>query len=81
MAGRHRQRHQQLRADADARPRPQLRRALGEAQALGYAEADPTLDVDGGDAAHKLSLLAAMAFGGAPRFHDVHVEGIRTLQA
>ncbi|MBX3585970.1 MAG: homoserine dehydrogenase [Ramlibacter sp.] len=55
--------------------------ALGEAQALGYAEADPALDVDGGDAAHKLSLLAAMAFGGAPRFHDVHVEGIRALQA
>lgn len=55
--------------------------ALGEAQALGYAEADPALDVDGGDAAHKLSLLAAMAFGGGPRFHDVHVEGIRQLQA
>lgn len=55
--------------------------ALDEAQALGYAEADPALDVDGGDAAHKLSLLAAMAFGGTPRFHDVHVEGIRTLQA
>jgi homoserine dehydrogenase len=55
--------------------------ALREAQALGYAEADPALDVDGGDAAHKLSLLAAMAFGGAPRFHDIHVEGIRGLQA
>ena len=54
--------------------------ALREAQALGYAEADPALDVDGGDAAHKLSLLAAMAFGGGPRFHDVHVEGIRGLQ-
>lgn len=55
--------------------------ALGEAQALGYAEADPALDVDGGDAAHKLSLLAALAFGGTPRFHDVHVQGIRALQA
>lgn len=55
--------------------------ALREAQALGFAEADPTLDVDGGDSAHKLALLAAMAFGGAPRFHDVHVQGIRTLQA
>ncbi|MBX3653529.1 MAG: homoserine dehydrogenase [Ramlibacter sp.] len=55
--------------------------ALGEAQALGYAEADPSLDVDGGDAAHKLALLAAMAFGGAPRLADVHVEGIRHLQA
>ena len=55
--------------------------ALGEAQDLGYAEADPALDVDGGDAAHKLSLLAALAFGGAPRFHDVHVQGIRALHA
>lgn len=54
--------------------------ALREAQALGYAEADPALDVDGGDAAHKLALLAAMAFGGGPRFDAVHVEGIRGLQ-
>ncbi|HSW17052.1 MAG TPA: homoserine dehydrogenase, partial [Ramlibacter sp.] len=54
--------------------------ALREAQALGYAEADPALDVDGGDAAHKLALLAAMAFGGGPRLPDVHVEGIRGLQ-
>jgi homoserine dehydrogenase len=53
--------------------------ALAEAQALGYAEADPTLDVDGGDAAHKLALLAAMAFGGGPRLDDVHVEGIRAI--
>jgi homoserine dehydrogenase len=55
--------------------------ALAEAQALGYAEADPALDVGGGDAAHKLALLAAMAFGGAPRLDAVHVEGIATLQA
>ena len=55
--------------------------ALRDAQALGYAEADPALDVGGGDAAHKLSLLAAMAFGGAPRFDDIQVEGIRGLQA
>ena len=54
--------------------------ALREAQARGYAEADPALDVDGGDAAHKLSLLAAMAFGGGPRLGDVHVEGIRGVQ-
>jgi homoserine dehydrogenase len=54
--------------------------ALCEAQALGFAEADPALDVDGGDAAHKLSLLAAMAFGGGPRLPDVHVEGIGALQ-
>lgn len=54
--------------------------ALREAQALGYAEADPALDVDGGDSAHKLSLLAAMAFGGAPRLDAIHVEGIRHVQ-
>lgn len=54
--------------------------ALREAQALGYAEADPALDVDGGDSAHKLSLLAAMAFGGPPRFGAIHVEGIRRVQ-
>ena len=41
---------------------------LAEAQALGYAEADPAFDVDGIDAAHKLALLAALAFGGRPRF-------------
>ncbi|TWO69478.1 homoserine dehydrogenase [Caenimonas sedimenti] len=55
--------------------------ALAEAQALGYAEADPSLDVGGGDAAHKLALLAAMAFGGPPRLDAVHVEGIAGLQA
>lgn len=55
--------------------------ALAEAQALGYAEADPSLDVGGRDAAHKLSLLAAMAFGGPPRLDAVHVEGIHALQA
>ncbi len=52
---------------------------LAEAQALGYAEADPSLDVDGVDAAHKLALLAALAFGGVPRFDAVHVEGIRHI--
>lgn len=50
---------------------------LAEAQALGYAEADPAFDVDGIDAAHKLSLLASLAFGGRPRFDAIHVEGIR----
>lgn len=50
---------------------------LAEAQALGYAEADPSLDVDGVDAAHKLALLASLAFGGVPRFDAVHIEGIR----
>jgi homoserine dehydrogenase len=54
---------------------------LDEAQALGYAEADPSFDVDGIDAAHKLALLAAIAFGGRPRFDAIHIEGIRHVTA
>jgi homoserine dehydrogenase len=54
---------------------------LADAQALGYAEADPSFDVDGIDAAHKLALLAALAFGGRPRFDAVHIEGIRQIAA
>ena len=54
---------------------------LAEAQALGYAEADPAFDVDGIDAAHKLALLAALAFGGRPRFDAIHIEGIRHVSA
>jgi len=49
---------------------------LAEAQRLGYAEADPTLDVEGIDAAHKLTILAAIAFGIPLQFERVHVEGI-----
>ena len=52
---------------------------LAEAQALGYAEADPAFDVDGQDAGHKLSLLAALAFGVRPNFDAVHLEGIRNI--
>ncbi len=52
---------------------------LAEAQALGYAEADPTFDVDGQDAAHKITLLAALAFGVRPDFDAVHLEGIRGI--
>ncbi|WP_294339286.1 homoserine dehydrogenase [uncultured Sphingomonas sp.] len=54
---------------------------LSEAQALGYAEADPSFDIDGVDAAHKLSLLAALAFGTQPAFGDVSVVGIRHVLA
>jgi homoserine dehydrogenase len=54
---------------------------LAEAQTLGYAEADPSFDVDGIDAAHKLALLAAIAFGGRPRFDAIHIEGIRHVSA
>jgi homoserine dehydrogenase len=50
---------------------------LAEAQHLGYAEADPSFDIDGVDAAHKLALLAALAFGCAPDFAAVYIEGIR----
>jgi homoserine dehydrogenase len=55
--------------------------ALAEAQALGYAEADPTFDVQGVDAAHKLTLLAANAFGVPPQCADVQVQGITDLAA
>ena len=54
--------------------------ALAEAQALGYAEADPAFDIEGIDAAHKLTLLAANAFGTSVRLADVQVEGITSLQ-
>ena len=49
---------------------------LGEAQRLGYAEADPTLDIGGGDTAHKLTLLAALAFGTEPDLEGVAITGI-----
>lgn len=52
---------------------------LAEAQKLGYAEADPSFDVDGIDAAHKLSILAALAFGRPVAFDAVHIEGIRRI--
>ena len=54
---------------------------LSEAQRLGYAEADPTLDVGGGDAAHKLAILAALGFGVRPHFGEVEVEGIQDIRA
>src|SRR5690606_1789989 len=53
--------------------------ALADAQRLGYAEADPTFDIEGVDAAHKLSLLASLAFGIPVRFSKAHVEGITSL--
>jgi len=55
--------------------------ALAEAQALGYAEADPGFDVEGTDAAHKLTLLASNAFGVPIQVDKVHVEGITQLDA
>ena len=52
---------------------------LTEAQALGFAEADPSFDIDGVDAAHKLCILASLAFGCEIDFDAVHIEGIRHI--
>jgi homoserine dehydrogenase len=54
---------------------------LQEAQRLGYAEADPTFDIEGVDAAHKLTIMASIAFGIPVQFNKAHVEGITKLQA
>jgi homoserine dehydrogenase len=54
---------------------------LKEAQRLGYAEADPTFDIEGVDAAHKATILCAIAFGVPVQFDRAHVEGITRLQA
>ncbi|MCK9283623.1 MAG: homoserine dehydrogenase [Rhodocyclaceae bacterium] len=54
---------------------------LKEAQRLGYAEADPTFDVEGVDAAHKITLLSALAFGTPVQFKSAYIEGISRLEA
>ena len=54
---------------------------LDEAQTLGYAEADPSFDVDGIDAAHKLAILTSLAMGCEIDFDGVHIEGIRHVSA
>jgi homoserine dehydrogenase len=54
---------------------------LAEAQALGYAEADPTADVDGFDAGDKIAILTSLAFGGRVKLDQVHREGIRQVSA
>jgi len=54
---------------------------LADAQALGYAEADPSFDIDGIDTAHKLAILASVAFGGEIDFDGVYIEGIRHVTA
>nr|WP_272909662.1 homoserine dehydrogenase [Acinetobacter nectaris] len=59
----------------------QFEDVLAEAQALGYAEADPTFDVEGIDAAHKLTLLASIAFGIPLQFEKVYTEGISKITA
>ncbi len=55
--------------------------ALSQAQALGYAEADPTFDIEGIDAAHKLTIMAAIAFGIPMQFERAYTEGISRLTA
>lgn len=55
--------------------------ALKDAQRLGYAEADPTFDIEGVDAAHKITILSALAFGIPMQFDKAYVEGISKLQA
>jgi homoserine dehydrogenase len=54
---------------------------LADAQALGYAEADPSWDIEGVDAAHKITLLSAIAFGTPVQFEQAHIEGISQLAA
>jgi homoserine dehydrogenase len=55
--------------------------ALKEAQRLGYAEADPTFDIEGVDAAHKATIMSAIAFGIPVQFDKAHIEGITKLSA
>ncbi|MEO8057607.1 MAG: homoserine dehydrogenase [Burkholderiales bacterium] len=55
--------------------------ALKDAQRLGYAEADPTFDIEGVDAAHKATIMSAIAFGTPVQFDKAHVEGITKLNA
>jgi homoserine dehydrogenase len=57
----------------------EFRRVLAEAQAQGYAEADPTFDVEGIDSAHKLQILATLAFRTSVRLKDIYVEGISNI--
>ena len=78
-ADRHRQRHDQLHAHRDGARRASYADALAEAQELGYAEADPTEDVGGADAAAKLAILASLAFHRHLHIDDVPFEGIDTL--
>jgi homoserine dehydrogenase len=53
---------------------------LADAQRLGYAEADPTMDVGGFDAAHKITILAALAFGCAPNYAAAEIEGVQAIE-
>jgi homoserine dehydrogenase len=63
--------------EASGRPFAEV---LAEAQRLGYAEADPTMDIGGFDAAHKITILAALAFGCAPTYGAAEVEGVAAIE-
>jgi homoserine dehydrogenase len=62
--------------EASGRPFAEV---LAEAQRLGYAEADPTMDIGGFDAGHKITILAALAFGLAPSFDAAEIEGVQAV--
>jgi homoserine dehydrogenase len=79
--GRHHQRHHQLHPVRDARQGLDFDVVLKEAQRLGYAEADPTFDIEGVDAAHKATIMSAIAFGIPVQFDKAYVEGITKLGA
>lgn len=63
------------------RDRLSFAEALASARSRGYAEADPTLDLSGMDAAHKLSILCRLAFGARTALRDIHVEGIAGMDS
>ena len=77
---RHPERHQQLHPHRDRKARCAIRTVLAEAQQLGYAEADPSADVDGFDARSKLAILSALAFGEKITPSDIFTEGIRRIR-
>ena len=58
-----------------------FKEALNSAQELGYAEADPTFDVGGFDAAHKISILSMIAFGITSPYKNIHIEGIESIDS
>ena len=79
---RHHQRHHQLHPVSEMRDKGlDFDVVLKEAQRLGYAEADPTFDIEGVDAAHKATLMSAIAFGIPVQFDKAYVEGITKLGA
>ncbi len=81
LDARHHQRHQQLHPDPDDGVRHGLPEALREAQVAGFAEADPTLDINGWDAGHKAIILASLAYGFWVGTEKVYVEGIEKITA